>query len=254
VKFSLFLTGVLFLSLNLFSESAYRNPNFDYNQYLKSSSSLRLQGSSTAVGSKAALSTIDFSVLPDYKSFEVAMGVFQQIRDVQFLNDPDFSNVLRRSSWLYPQDGCFARAQLVVNNIDHMGLANPKKLFIFGNLKVNTDYSSKGYVTWWYHVVPTVRVGQHVLVFDPAIEPKHPLFLTDWIRLQNIDLSNLELNAEFSLCNSSTYSPSSNCKAGDPIAEKMALKAQKRFLRYERQNLQTLNLPESYLFDKAPWF
>lgn len=242
------------MSSSLLAESAYRNPSFDYNEYIKSSASLQVLGSSSAVGTKGSLSNIDFNSLPDYKSFEVAMAVFQQVRDSQFLPDPDVPNILRRSSWLYPQDGCFARAQLVVSNIESMGMPLPKKLFIFGNLRVETPYSIKGSVSWWYHVVPVVRVGEHIIVFDPAIEAKHPLFLMDWIRLQSVDLENLELDAEFSLCKYNTYSARSNCKAGDPIADRMARSSQKRFLRQERQNLKALNLPEAFLFDKAPWF
>src|SRR5262249_2445987 len=62
----------------------------------------------------------------------------------------------------YPNDGCYARAHLMVRRMQSMGI-HARKAWTFANgelLHANTPYDEfhRGYVEWMYHVAPVVRV------------------------------------------------------------------------------------------------
>lgn len=75
--------------------------------------------------------------------------------------------------FLYPDDGCWARAHEMCRLMVDMGL-HPKKVWIQGSLHVVTKNNPNCYVDWGWHVAPTLCVRKsffkcHDLVIDPAL-------------------------------------------------------------------------------------
>lgn len=75
--------------------------------------------------------------------------------------------------FLYPDDGCWARAHEMCRLMISMGL-NPRKVWIQGSLHVNTRNNPRCYVNWGWHVAPTlcVRTGWFQttdMVIDPSL-------------------------------------------------------------------------------------
>ena len=76
--------------------------------------------------------------------------------------------------FLYPDDGCWARAHEMCRLMINMGLS-PKKVWIDGNLYVNTKNNPNCHVWWGWHVAPTLCVrGPGIfqtqrMVIDPSL-------------------------------------------------------------------------------------
>lgn len=175
---------------------------------------------------------------------------FEKFRDYRFLERPTQPGFLRRSSWLYPDDGCFARASLAILNLNRWNVPVPKKVFVFGNLEVQTKNSPWGSVTWWYHVAPLVEVGGVKYVLDPSVEPKNPLRLEDWLARMSNDPDSLQV----AVCGSGSYTPYDACQKDTDGVESMALTEQGYFLDSEWQRVLELGRnPENELGDLPPW-
>ncbi len=218
-------------------DSAMRGPQESANQafqrYLQ-----RLQIARQTLRSDSAATVarpfneVDFSNVPLWTSQIPLEKGFAMIRDLRFLPDPLNSNFKRRLSWMYPDDGCFARAGLMRVNLEKLKTNSPAKLFIFGNLKVKTTNSPTGSVAWWYHVVPLVRQGQQLYVLDPAIEILGPLPIKDWIMTMTSDINSIKL----SVCKGTAYTPRSSCwNPGND--DSMAGIQQPEYLTAERERL-----------------
>lgn len=86
----------------------------------------------------------------------------------------------------YPEDGCYARAHEMSRILEEKGIITAK-VFIEGNLRVETTNSPKGYVEWWYHVAPVVKVKEAgkeaIYVIDPSIFNK-PMPVEKWFEIQ----------------------------------------------------------------------
>lgn len=86
----------------------------------------------------------------------------------------------------YPDDGCYARAHYMSRFLEDRGVISDK-VFIEGQLRVNTPNHPQGFVEWRYHVAPVVKVrrgNQDVLmVFDPSIFPR-PVPVEEWVAIQ----------------------------------------------------------------------
>jgi hypothetical protein len=87
----------------------------------------------------------------------------------------------------YPEDGCYARAHEMARILELNGVTS-RKVFIFGNLSVKTNWAPSGATNWWYHVAPTVKVRlanktEEDWVIDPSIlnDPKP---INNWATLQ----------------------------------------------------------------------
>jgi hypothetical protein len=96
----------------------------------------------------------DLTSLPEVKNPQL---LFEAVRDARYLKDTVRDSFLRRSSWLYPQDGCWIRAELARKQALQNKLGNLLKVFIFGALSVKTANALAGHVTWWYHVAPIFK-------------------------------------------------------------------------------------------------
>jgi hypothetical protein len=71
--------------------------------------------------------------------------------------------------FLYPDDGCWARAHEMCRLMINMGLS-PRKVWIEGNLHVNTKNNPQCFVEWGWHVAPTLCVrGSGTMVIDPSL-------------------------------------------------------------------------------------
>jgi len=74
--------------------------------------------------------------------------------------------------FLYPDDGCWARAHEMCRLIINEGVS-PNKSWIYGDLEVDTVNHPHCRVLWSWHVAPTLRVkvgsSTHTLVLDPSI-------------------------------------------------------------------------------------
>jgi hypothetical protein len=90
----------------------------------------------------------------------------------------------------YPVDGCYARAELMVELMLRQGL-KPRKVWAVASgeeLVAKTKNHPKGYVTWAYHVAPVLRVRgaddeQRWYVIDPSLFTA-PVTLTAWMKAQ----------------------------------------------------------------------
>jgi hypothetical protein len=89
-------------------------------------------------------------------------------------------------AFAFPVDGCYARAQIMVERMTKQGF-KPRKVWAAANgeeLYARTKNHPKGYVTWSYHVAPVLRVRnadgtQRWYVIDPSLH-KEPATLTQW--------------------------------------------------------------------------
>lgn len=194
-----------------------------------------------------SLDKTNFASIPE---FDLVSSLFKRLRDERYLRSPDDPTFPRRSSWLYPYDGCFARAALSAQRFGQWGKTRPKKLFVFGDLVVRTPNAKGGQVTWWYHVVPTVKdKWGSILVLDPSIDPNAPLEVTDWLSRMG-DPAKLKI----AICDSYSFGPFSSCSQPKPDEEKDAMEDEYIYLKEEWLNLKDLNRdPFTELGDSPPW-
>lgn len=212
---------------------------------------LRTQASGTAVhmARPFASSSFDISVLPEWKgSFDQLRKAFAQARDERIY---DSSNgFLRRASWLFPDDGCFARAAHVAQSFERQSLMRPGKVYAFGGLKLKTDYSPRGAVSWWYHVAPAYRSGKLVLVMDPAVQHGRPILLEEWMRR----ISRRPEVTRVAMCDTYSYKPSQPCLGGAPTQERFRERDQNYYLKKEWDRIARLGLdPIQQLRGDIPW-
>lgn len=173
--------------------------------------------------------------------------IFEFVRDTRFMKQGN-GQLDRRLTWLYPDDGCYARAAVASFNLP--GYPLPTKAFIFGDLQVQSENSITGIVEWWYHVAVAYRVGDTVFVIDPALNPYQPLSLNDWGLHMVEDIR----MARFSLCNQATYDPAADCTGVKGVTKDVAYKEQTSFLPLEWNRVQDLGrIPELELGDQPPW-
>jgi hypothetical protein len=203
-----------------------------------------LAGAGNVPGEKGGLT---YSDAPDYGDEATASAAFRAIRDKRFLfmtGRPDFA---RRETWLYPDDGCYMRADLVVRLLTGWGYQPPLKIFAMGSLVVQTPYHPSGQVRWVYHVAPLIRAGNSPFVLDPALAGKHPIPATEW-------LARLVGTTRVVICRPGTYGPSDNCLVPTPVTEARVLADALPFLGYEWSRATALGLfPDRVLGEHPPW-
>jgi len=228
--------------------SAARAPQQDWKELTKKSVGPRLLD--TPIDKARPLPNVDFNnviKLTDYAAVEAA---FQKTRDVRFLRDPEDANFMRRISWMYPDDGCFARSSLVIQKLEESDQKVFSKIFVFGNLSVQSSNALWGSVEWWYHVAPIVTDGTEKYVLDPAVDASRPLKLMEWIgRISPHDAVSL------AVCKGHTYEPEdSSCDSPLETGDDIATMDQLYFLPDERQRLYDLGRDaDKELGDFPPW-
>lgn len=236
-----------------FDKSAYREPGASYLGYKSRAVIFGGHGDNTGDSAVAVAETGALGALPkatEWESVAVMTERFSRLRDHRFMSTVNKPGFLRRSSWLYPDDGCFARAALAVRNLVQWNFTAPNKVFAFGNLRVKTANAPGGEVTWWYHVAPLVEVNGEKYVLDPAIEPGGPLKLGEWLAR----MSERPEDIEVSVCGSGAYTPNDSCAKTTDGVESYAETDQVWFLEQEWQRLLDLQRdPEQELGDNPPW-
>ncbi len=234
--------------------SATREPGTSYKAYMSRARALSeqdvIEKRVTPMGTSEHFGQATLSEATVWESEEVMLERFKQFRDLRFLYEEDRPDFARRSSWMYPDDGCFARAALANRNLAQMNYPVPKKVFAFGDLYVESPNAQDGSVSWWYHVAPLVQIGSEKYVLDPAISPKAPLKLAEWLAKMNSDPASIEV----AICESGTYTPGDDCTRVTDGEEKGAEADQSYYLRAEWQRLDSLGRdPVRELGEFPPW-
>lgn len=175
---------------------------------------------------------------------------FKFIRDTQFFNiatDP----FPRRISWLYPDDGCYVRAEIAYRLAEKNHYAIPSKVFVFGNLRVKTANAPGGSVGWWYHVAPAFRVQNEIYILDPAMNPEGALKIADWNERMKSYPNQTNM---FSICSEKAMYPSDKCSRTTSYAYKSVESDQFSFLKLEWKRLVQLKRnPNEELNQNPPW-
>jgi hypothetical protein len=196
-------------------QSAARDLNVPFNQFIKP----YLEGCVRAAAPVSSLRTgeaaldedlsvhgqrrhvadveVNFDTLPEWSDAEI-MQYFVATRDDRYLVATDRPDMPRRISWLYPDDGCYARAEQLIGRVSDAGMNPPHKLWAFGDLRVYTSNYPSGVVGWVYHVVPIVKnSAKEPVVLDAAISPCKPLPWKTWLGLMVDDMSTYDLDNDW---------------------------------------------------------
>lgn len=187
--------------------------------------------------------------IPEVSSYPNLENQFDYVRDTRFLqtSDPTFP---RRLTWLYPDDGCYARAELAADHLVLNNFLSPKKIFAFGDLSAKSENSPYGSVNWWYHVAVIYRVGDQPYVLDPALNPKAPMTLQEW----NTAIGGENTKVTYVICSKDTFDPESDCLKPVPLSPQRAEDEQRGFLNSEWNRLLELNRdPQKELGEFPPW-
>jgi len=201
------------------------------------------------VSVKVPLEKLDISEIPELDSMTDLEIKFNYSRDTRFIA-PTGSELPRRLTWLFPDDGCFARSEMAAREIIDTSFPAPKKFFAFGDLSVVTENSPYGIVHWWYHVVPIYRIGKTPYILDPAINPERLMTLTEW----NQAIGGEATLVEFSICSHETFGPFDDCYSPDRLTDEEAVEQQRYYLGSEWNRLLELErIPERELGDYPPW-
>lgn len=205
---------------------------------------------------------LNFSGLPTFTDYDL-WNQFLATRDLRYLIDADPNHPTptpRRISWMYPDNGCFARAEQVDVLIENAQKPRPYKLFAMGDLRVFTDNHPSGRVEWGWHVVPVVKnTAGEVIVLDAALSPCRPLPWKEWLALMvnNIDtgFTNPAGGEGVALGDSWSYIPWSLASGEPSHSAESKADEENRFMRleYDRQKDDLNRDPNVVLGASPPW-
>ena len=88
--------------------------------------------------------------------------------------------------FLYPRDGCWGRAHEMCRLMILKG-ASPRKVWIYGNLHTPTANDPSCYVSWGWHVAPTLEVTTGSTTTEYVIDPSlfdKPVTKATWKSVQ----------------------------------------------------------------------
>ena len=194
---------------------------------------------------------------------------YKLIRDLRYFHEENNATFYRRITWLYPDDGCWTRASAVIkdffgpiNNIVNQ-FTRPSKIFVFGNLCVNTLNHKNGKVTWWYHTAPVIKDSEtnQTYVLDPSVDPYQPVRTEDWVRLitsrTGACTGSRSTIDKFNICNgygSNPYDFCQNIALVNVTNEMYSMLSQIWFRPLERQRQSELGFdPNKTLGNEPPW-
>lgn len=249
-KFFILASISFFAHFSYAGLSAKRDPKTSYLEYIRSAraSSQDFNQSESPTDLATSIDQLDFSTLPEISPNAIQEN-FIYVRDYQFLKDISH-NILRRSTWMYPDDGCYARAELMAQNLEQASKEPPVKIFAFGNLTVRTKNSQSGAVSWWYHVAIAYKSENKLWVLDPSLEPNRPVTLQEWGNMMGLKRSQIS----FAICSVNTYDPDRECNNPEKVSRNYALSDQSYFLNPEWDRLLTLKRsPQQELGEQPPW-
>jgi hypothetical protein len=192
--------------------------------------------------------SLDLRSIPTLAGFEEMTKLFELVRENKFFKD-DLHQLERRLTWLYPDDGCWARAELASDLLLQHNKVS-KKIFAFGNLVVKSSNASAGEVYWWYHVANSFSLGGIAYIFDPAIDPYAPMTLAEWNKAMGGEVGEIE----YSLCHPLTFDPEFSCDVATENGVEMARNDETEYLLAEWLRVLELGRnPQDELGAKPPW-
>lgn len=198
----------------------------------------------TVYASRNSYAQTDWTLVPEVSGEEL-QRLFVDVRDKRLLKDSKGRN--RRLTYLFPDNGCFARAEMVTAEAGRTGQVKPAKIFVFGNLAVRTDFHPDGLVTWWYHVAPVLRVGSEAYVLDPSMDFRRPLPVSEWVKM-------MDSAVDVSICSSHSYDPDSLCNHKAGSQAQRAANDENFFMVEEWNRILDLGRNPDYdLGDYPPW-
>lgn len=230
------------------SYSAARPPEQPFAVAVARHAALNPPQQDSAYTSRRSIEDLDLDAIPRWESRAQVQRGFEQIREVRFNFSDAQPHFARRSTWLFPDDGCFARAALAADNLARWSFPETAKVFSFGNLVVATTNHPSGSVSWWYHVAPIVRVGDEALVLDPALSPLAPMPLTAWLAAQSPDPDRLEA----ALCNADAYEAMGPCESATASVSRAAMTDQRGFLNLEWRRQEELGRDPTKVLGESP--
>jgi len=131
---------------------------------------------------KGPESQLPVACAPVWTRQQLASG-FAAIRDARWLTWPEMPGFERRIPWLSVQTGCEERAPMALYYLAQQGFPTPYYVRARGDLGLRTDNDPAGKVSWSAHVAPVVRLDGQLLVLDPALDPRRPLPVSEWLDL-----------------------------------------------------------------------
>lgn len=245
----IFLYSLTALSFEERDVSAYRNPDLPYEHYEQLMNDVEKYSPyfNSAMGSARYYTGSNLPNATAWPSKSVVQSRFASVRNDRYIKWSRKPGFPRRISWLYPNDGCYARATMANRWFKSHGINTPSKVFAFGNLRVKTRNHPRGSVSWWYHVAPIVEVGGSKYVIDPSIESSRPLSLGEWLSRMGTPS-----NIKIAICGSGTQAPGSNCE--NQSVGSGVVSSQLGFLSKEWDQLKRMRKkPEELLGSRPPW-
>lgn len=230
-------------------------PQFFEDQPERPSDELGSATGGSAYGSRQNFSvTIDMSALPQWTHGAAKLEeAFQKVRDVRIYVDDSNKNFKRRATWLYPVDGCYARASHMARGFERLGFVKAGKVFAFGTwatLRAKTPYAPNGKAWWSFHTAAAYRLGNRAMVLDPSVDPTRILPFEEWIGLIGPSPAKLTV----SICDGNAYAPSQTCVGGTNKQDYWAVSQLKDYLDDEWSNLVNLGFdPVKLLGESPPW-
>jgi hypothetical protein len=211
----------------------------------------------TVSQSRTTVAGLSFASVPTWSNADI-LAQFPLTRDKRYMATASNPTIQRRISWMYPDDGCFSRAEQVNVQAAQAGKVKPYKLFALGNLRVYTENHPAGEVFWGWHVVPVVKnsAGEPI-VFDAALSPCRPLPWKEWLALMASDIAQFDNVAGgwgVALGDANAYYPFS-LVSGEPshAAESLTQQTQ-QYLVYEWDRQVALGRsPNVVLGSNPPW-
>lgn len=255
MKFKIFFLLFLFFQVTYLKAaefpkviSAIRNPDEDWQD------ALARQNFSSFNLLSPAWNQVDpgIDILPVWTgSMEALQQAFERSRDEAAYPNPQIRiGFPRRSTWLYPQDGCFARAAHVSRSFERQGYVRPGRVYAFGRLRSPTPYSKSGWVYWSYHVAAAINVNGVAMVIDPPVDPRRLIPFQEWVNLIARDPSKITTR----FCDTYAYMPGHKCVGGGEAQERGALLHQLGYLTDEWNNLRAMGFdPLKLLGNSPPW-
>lgn len=129
---------------------------------------------------------------------------------IRMHNNPNSGNFMRRGPWLYPNNGCYAKAAHVSALALQKGFQQPGKIYAYGNLEFNSPYAKNGRRVYWrYHMAAAYVFNGEVMVIDPGISSS-PMTQEQWFS----HISPLPNSVRPKYCDVRNYSPLATCVGG----------------------------------------
>ena len=202
----------------------------------------------------------EFPEMESWSSYDKLLEAFRFARDYRFIEwemigimDYDV-RTLRRPTWLYPQDGCADRAEIMVTHIEKTNGPLYKVYAIrqVEQFKFLTPLMYGGFTSWGYHVAPIVRYRNQLYVLDPAISPKKPIVLKKWLKKidKTVDINTIEI----AICHPHSYNLSDSCYHPQKMDFDKIIQKQQKYLGLEWLQIKALGMdPFKVLGDEPPW-